>query len=142
MTHLFDSDHISFLLRRSSPEYPAVARRVAGHRPDDLAFPVVGFQEQVLGANAYINRARTPAEVLRGYEILSELVAGYRAAPVAPFDAAALVEYDRLRALKVRIGTNDLRIAAIARSRNLIVVTRNTSDFGQVPGLVTEDWTK
>jgi tRNA(fMet)-specific endonuclease VapC len=42
----------------------------------------------------------------------------------------------------VRIGTRDLRIAAIARSRNLTVVTHNVSDFGKVPNLKTEDWTK
>ena len=46
-----------------------------------------------------------------------------------------------LRRQGVRISTMDLRIAAIAISRNLVLLTRNVSDFSKVPGLIIEDWT-
>jgi tRNA(fMet)-specific endonuclease VapC len=88
-----------------------------------------------------ISRARTPADVIRGYTLLLEILQGFRAAPVLPFDAAAAAVFDGLRAQRVRIATIDLRIAAIALSRGLTLLTRNARDFGRVPGLLTEDWT-
>lgn len=40
-----------------------------------------------------------------------------------------------------RIGEYDTLIAGQAYSRNLVLVTANTREFGRVKGLVVEDWT-
>ena len=39
------------------------------------------------------------------------------------------------------IGPNDLMIAAIARSRNLVLLTNNMGKFQRVKDLKIEDWT-
>lgn len=57
------------------------------------------------------------------------------------FNNNANYYYQDLIKQKIRIGTRDLRIAAIALSVNGIVVTRNIRDFEKVPGLTTENWT-
>lgn len=57
------------------------------------------------------------------------------------FSENAYAHYLELRRQRIRIGTQDLRIAAIVLTGNSILVTRNQRDFAQVPGLVFEDWT-
>lgn len=65
----------------------------------------------------------------------------YRQAVVVPFDEPAGVEYQRLRRARIRIGTMDLKIAAIVLSRNGLLLSLNLTDFGQVPGLQVDNWT-
>jgi tRNA(fMet)-specific endonuclease VapC len=139
--YLFDTDHVSILQRRSAPEHAILVARAARYPPSDRGFSLVSFHEQVLGAHTFISRSRTAPDTIRGYEYLAEILHTFSSAPVVPFDAAAVSRYDDLRRQRVRLATMDLRIAATALSRGLIVLTRNVRDFGKVPGLVTEDWT-
>jgi tRNA(fMet)-specific endonuclease VapC len=139
--YLLDTDHISFLQKRRGPEYAALIARTALHSPADFAFAIVSFHEQVLGGHALLNRASTAAHLIRGYAFLLEILQSYITTPVLPFDAAAAGVFDGLQAQKIRVATMDLRIAAIALSQGLTLLTRNTRDFGRVPGLITEDWT-
>jgi tRNA(fMet)-specific endonuclease VapC len=139
--YLLDTDHISFLQRRSGSEFTHLMIRMGQHSPVDFVLSVVSFHEQVLGAHSFINRARTNTDTVRGYALLSETLQGFAASPVLPYDTQAIAVFDELREQGVRVSTMDLRIAAIALSRNLVLLTRNISDFRKVPDLVTEDWT-
>jgi tRNA(fMet)-specific endonuclease VapC len=65
----------------------------------------------------------------------------YRRIPVLAFDEAAAVIFQRLRRTRLRIGTMDLKIAAIVLSRDTTLLSRNLADFRQVPGLRVEEWT-
>ncbi|MFM6812415.1 MAG: type II toxin-antitoxin system VapC family toxin, partial [Dolichospermum sp.] len=49
--------------------------------------------------------------------------------------------YTELVKQKIRVGTQDLRIAAITLSFKGILVTRNWKDFEKVPNFRLEDWT-
>jgi tRNA(fMet)-specific endonuclease VapC len=139
--YLLDTDHISFLQRRSSIEFNRLMIRIARYAPEDFALSAVSFHEQTLGAHNFINRAQTNTDMIRGYNLLLEILQGFSSAPVLPFDAEAIAVFDELRSQKVRVSTMDLRIASIALSRELVLLTRNVRDFSKVPKLVTEDWT-
>lgn len=142
MKYLLDTDHVSFLQRGVGPDFFAMlSLRLSQHPISDLALSIVSFHEQALGGHALVNRARTIAEVIRGYALYSAILQSYLIAAVLPFDAAAASAFQALEKGKIGIKTMDLRIASIALSRSLILVTRNSRDFGKVPGLVIEDWT-
>jgi tRNA(fMet)-specific endonuclease VapC len=139
--YLLDTDHISFLQRRSRSEFSQLTFRMSQHPMSDFALSVISFHEQVIGAHSFINRAQTNTDLSRGYTLLLETLNGFAKAPVLPFDAKEIAIFDEMRTQKVRVATMDLRIAAIAISNNLVLLTRNTGDFGKVPNLIIEDWT-
>jgi tRNA(fMet)-specific endonuclease VapC len=60
--------------------------------------------------------------------------------PIVPFDQASENQFQQLQALRLRIGTRDLKIAAIALVNRLVLLTRHRGDFRQVPGIVLDDW--
>jgi tRNA(fMet)-specific endonuclease VapC len=138
---LLDTDHIGIIQRRTPPEFDRLWGRIVKHSPQDLYVSIVSFHEQVLGWNAYLSHARGAASVVRAYEMFERILADFAAAQVVPFDAAAAAQFDSLRTRRVRIATMDLRIAAIALTRNFTLLTRNLADFRQVPALQVEDWT-
>ncbi|MBW4601459.1 MAG: type II toxin-antitoxin system VapC family toxin [Calothrix sp. FI2-JRJ7] len=46
--------------------------------------------------------------------------------------------YQSLKAQRIRIGTQDLRIASIVLANNAILLTRNLQDFNKVPELIIQ----
>ncbi len=142
MKYLLDTDHISILQRQAGREYAILSARIRRESRSDLGFSIVSFHEQALGSHAYINRARKAEDIVRGYSMLARILRQFAAAPVVPFDEAAAAVFDGLEARRLRVDTMDLRIASIALSRGLVLLTRNRADFARVPDLITEDWTK
>jgi tRNA(fMet)-specific endonuclease VapC len=95
-----------------------------------------------LGSHTYISRTRTAQDLVKGYEFMTRLVGNIRNIPVAPFDNSASMLFENFQSQGVKVATMDLRIAAIACSRRLKLLTRHHRDFVKVPGLRTEDWTQ
>jgi tRNA(fMet)-specific endonuclease VapC len=108
---------------------------------EPVCVTIVSFEEQVRVWLAYLASARTAEKRILGDERLRALLAYYCTSILVDFDAPADTEFQRLTRAKVRIGTLDLRIAAIALAHNALLVSRNLRDFRKVPGLRVEDWT-
>ncbi len=130
--YCFDTDILSAVIRRDPPL--ALIRRLAQTPPEQQFTTSVTFGELLYGA------AKRGSATLT--HKVHELVVG--ALPVLPFDEPAAEVYGPLRAqLEAegrRLDEPDLRIACIALSRGLTVVTANVRHFGRVPNLKVENW--
>ena len=138
---VFDTDHLVILQRQSPLAYDSLLQQIGQYAPTDFFVSIISFHEQVMGWNAYISQAKDAIVIVRGYERLQKVLSNVSRAQVLPFDDTAATVFDDLRKRRVRIGTMDLRIAAIALSRDMTVLTRNVRDFSRVPGLKVQDWT-
>jgi tRNA(fMet)-specific endonuclease VapC len=72
------------------------------------------------------------------YQVLTDALRDWE---VVAWSAIAEERLSQLMALKMRIGTMDLRIAAITMSLGALLLSRNLRDFRRVPDLAVEDWT-
>jgi tRNA(fMet)-specific endonuclease VapC len=140
VTYLLDTDHLS-IADQDTIEGFNLGRRLARVPAESIAVTIVTYEEQMRGWLAYIARARTLAQQVDAYRRLRDFVERFRRIPLVDFDAAAAAEFERLRQARLRIGTMDLRIAAIALANDATLLSRNLSDFGRVPRLRVEDWT-
>lgn len=139
---LLDTDHLTILALRKSERYVSLRARMAASNDQDFATTIVNAEEQMRGWLAEINRLRTVHQQIPPYERLLGLVEFLGELPLMPFETRAADEFDRLRRLKVRIGSMDLKIASIALIHNVLLLSANLRDFQQVPGLRVENWLK
>lgn len=137
---LLDTDHISLLQVRETPSAFALQTRLEAFPPDEVVTTVITLEEQMRGWLALIHRVPEIQRQVAYYERLLSLVVFFAAWEVLPFDQRAAATFARLRQQRVRIGTMDLKIAAIALGHNALVLSGNLRDFQQVPGLRVEDW--
>jgi len=129
MRYLLDANAVIALLNDATS---GLAQRARREKPEDMAISAIVAHELFYGA---FKSRRAPQNV-------------------ALIDALqfAVLEFDRedarqagevrafLAAKGTPIGPYDVLIAGQAMARNMILVTRNTGEFGRVPGLRIDDW--
>jgi tRNA(fMet)-specific endonuclease VapC len=138
--YIFDTDHLS-LIQRNGQEGKRILTKLAVLEDSEVAVTVITYEEQVRGRLGVLSRAKTPDEQVLAYQGLQQLAVDYQSIVILPFSRTSALEHQRLRKAYPRIGSMDLKIAAIALTNNAVLLTRNESDFGQISELRTENWT-
>ena len=120
----------------------SVLQRLASLSPDRVFTTVVTLREQVRGRLTAVDQASEGDDLLLAYDRLLATVRYFAHVNVLPFTPAAAATLQKLRDQRIRIGTQDLRIAAIVLAVGGTLVTSNRRDFEKVPGLTIEDWNR
>ncbi len=135
---VLDTNHISIIgYGIPAGEELAARLRSAG---EDVVTTVITLEEQMRGWLARIGATRDIYEQETAYErlrIRTEFMAGWT---MLPWNRASADLFARFRREGIRIGTQDLRIAAITLAHDATLLSRNLRDFRLVPGLRVENW--
>jgi tRNA(fMet)-specific endonuclease VapC len=141
--YILDTDVFTLAELPDSREYLHMHARVLElDAADRVVTTIVTYEEQTRGWLAYAAKSRETQHQIKAYGRLNKHLRAYLNFEILDFDGAAARKFDYLLSLKLRVGTADLKIAAIALSQDAILVSRNVKDFNGVPNLDVEDWTK
>ncbi len=123
----------------------AIASQMAYSEPNTgqvIGIASVNVEEVIGGWLSFLQRARTPQQQASGANRLNDSLRFLSRYTLIAITEAAVARHEVLRRMKLNVGRNDLRLAALALELGATVVTDNIRDFGRVPGLSWIDWTK
>lgn len=139
MMLVLDTDHISEYQKGTSSEAHRLKRRL-DDSAESYATTIITVEEVMRGWMAAIRRIHDPRQQISAYARLQHLFRFFATWNVLAWDAGAADEFAALKQAQTRIGTMDLKIASICLANNATLLSRNSKDFDNVPGLRVEDW--
>ena len=135
----FDTDVLTRLLYGDR----SLSARAAAIESEEQSVPVVVLEEVMRGRLNGIRQAasrRADEDLQRAYELFGRTFTALRQTRVLPYSATSHGLFEEWRRQKLRLSTNDLRIAAICVAESATLVTCNRRDFERVTGLKVEFW--
>ena len=138
--YLLDTSTVSnFLDERRF--YPQLTAKILSQPPELIFTSIITVEEILQGALASVQKAKRKPSIVAAYQYFEELFSALNQFQILSYSAEAERIYQALSAKIKRIGTQDCRIAAIAKANELTVVTVNTNDFMGIGLVDVEDWT-
>ena len=135
---ILDTDHLSILRYREAERCVRLMANLEASPDKVIGVTIISIEERMRGWLATIKKERIAARQVPPYRELAELFNFFNCYQIVPFDVAAAAIFESFG--RVRVGTMDRKIAAIALANNALLLTANRRDFEQVPGLRFENW--
>jgi tRNA(fMet)-specific endonuclease VapC len=134
--YVLDTDTVSLLQRA----HPNVLSHIVAEPAGGVGITAITIEEQFLGWLTKSRSVKRATDIAHASLRLSEAVKLWARFPILPLTEPAILRFQSFVQLKLNVGRQDLRIAAVAQELGATVVTANGRDFGRVPGLSTVDW--
>jgi tRNA(fMet)-specific endonuclease VapC len=135
----FDPDGLTEILLGD----PTFVARAATIPPHEQAVPVVVIEEIMRGRLQVIRQAeagQARVNLPRAYDLVEQRLQDIQQVTVLSCTPQADALYLHWRHQRIRVGTHDLRIAAICVVHGATLISRNRQDYTRVPGLQVEFW--
>lgn len=138
---LLDSDHLSVLHYHTGERASQLFGRLALAEADGpIGTTIVNIEEAMRGWLSAIAKERLIHSQISSYRDLAKLFGFFSGFHIALLEDVAVDHFAALRKSKLRVGTMDLKTAAIALAQDALLLTANRRDFELVPGLRFENW--
>jgi tRNA(fMet)-specific endonuclease VapC len=135
----FDTDVLTEIFL-GDPTFGACAVTIPPH---EQAVPVVAIEEILRGRLQIIRQAeagQARVNLPRAYDLLEQTLRDIQQVTVSSYTPQADTLYLQWRDQRIRVGTHDLRIAAICVAHGATLISRNRQDYTRVPWLQVEFW--
>ncbi|WP_392480988.1 type II toxin-antitoxin system VapC family toxin [Nostoc sp. C110] len=113
---ILDTDHVLLFQQM----HPVVTRRINAVNSKDIAITIITVEEQLRGRFNVIRKASLSDALVLAYAKLEATLEFFKNVRSLGFDEYAINCYEDLIRQRIRIGTQDLRIAAIQNYRATI----------------------
>ena len=136
---ILDTDHVSILQWEDQPA-EQLRERLVDAIDDWIGTTSVTLEEQTRAIITKLGQCKKTADQPKYYRRLASTYRFFGRWNFVDFDDEAARQFDILRKSCRKLGSSDLKIASIALVNGALLLTANTRDFENVPGLRFENW--
>ncbi len=122
ISYILDTDHLSLHQRGHEP----LRSHLMTVPPEQIAITIISVEELLRGRLAQVRRATKAADRANAYAWLHKTFDFLRDFNILKYEMPAELQFQALRVSKVKIGTQDLKIASITLTRT----SRNSNNDG------------
>jgi len=134
-----DTDHLTVWSFPHSESYQSLSAKLRSSH-EEIGTTIVCLEEQLRGWLAAVKGKQDVRDQIPVYQRLEQLWQVFGLMKILPFEDDAADLFKKFRKQKIRIGSQDLKIGAIALSSDALLLSANLRDFRQIPGLRVENW--